>query len=148
MLSMRSRKLAGCALAAALCFACDDSNGPSGSDSPVVGDWKGRYQIEGLGITINLLMRIAPNHSYQVDATPNLSGLDTVRIYEEKGNWSVAGNLFIATKTSCRAARSATDLALRDTLCPPPDTSVINIVGDSAWTSVLRGQEMTLTRAK
>lgn len=144
---LRNFGFASLAFFALLFLACENANGPGEPASPVVGKWAGRYEAKDYGITVNVLMQIDPDHTYKGHASPNITGMDSVHLYEETGNWSIAGNAFIAAKLSCRIADPAT-MALRDTTCPPNDTAVVDIVGDSLWTGKLRGQPIALTRKK
>lgn len=135
------------ALSALLFFACESANAPEVTASPVVGKWGGRYEAKDYGIMVNILMEIDPDHTYRVNASPNIGGMDSVHLYEETGDWSIAAGAFIAAKSSCRIVNPS-DMVLRDTICPPNDTAAINIVGDSLWTGKVRGEPLALTRRK
>jgi hypothetical protein len=128
-------------------MACDGGNGPGEPAPAVVGKWTGRYEAKEYGITVNVVMRIDADHTYEGHAMPNVAGLDSVHVYEETGDWTIVGNSFIAAKLKCRIVNPS-DMVLRDTACPPSDTAIVNVVGDSLWTGKLRGEPISLTRMK
>jgi hypothetical protein len=147
MQTLRNSGFASLACFALVFLACESANAPEESASPVVGKWTGRYEAKDYGITVNVLLQINPDHTYRAHAYPNVTGMDSVHVYEEDGEWSIAANAFIAAKLSCRIVNPS-DMVLKDTACAPSDTSAIEIIGDSLWTGKLRGQPMTLTRKK
>lgn len=142
---MRTGKYVLIALTILFLAACEDANGPEGPNPPVVGKWAGRFEAKEYGILVKVVLEVDPDHTYRVAGTPSIAGMDSVRIYEEQGRWSIEGNDFIAAKQICRVVEPD-DQVLRATPCPPDDTTAIEIVGDSLWTGKLRGQTVTLTR--
>jgi hypothetical protein len=147
MRRFRNIGLASLALSALSFMACDGGNGPGENTPAVVGKWTGRYEAKEYGITVKVVMQIDPDHTYEGHAMPNVAGLDSVHVYEETGNWAIVGNSFIAAKLKCRIVNPS-DMILRDTACPPSDTAIVNVVGDSLWTGKLRGEPISLSRIK
>jgi hypothetical protein len=143
----RNIGFASLALFALSFLACDGGNGPGEPTPAVVGKWTGSYVAKDYGITVKVVMRIDPDHTYEGHAMPSVAGMDSVHVYEETGNWTIVGNSFIAAKLACRIVNPS-DMVLRDTTCPPSDTAVVEIVGDTLWTGKLRGEPIALTRIK
>lgn len=128
--------------------ACQSPDSPEGGNvSPVVGTWKGRFEAKDFKIFVKMKMTVAADHSYLVSGTPEMTGMDSLVVYEEVGNWEVKANLFIANKSSCSIIDQLTG-KLKPDPCPPPDSAAIDIAGDTLWTAKIRGELLALSRVR